>query len=443
MNRVVAWTILVSISFTLATPVLGIQNRVYAQTVGANSPTVLQITAEIKNKIQSKTDEIGRLEKEIEIYQKELRTVSSEANSLSQAISELDITRKKLQAELKVTQAKIDRVNLDIESLNNRINSASENIDDSKDSLGALMRRVHQSDDSSLIEVLLESPSVSAPLNALENYSRLTGGVTEAIDSLTESKTNLESTRASVQKKRKELTALKSSLVDQEKLIADTAKEKQNILAITKNRESNYIVLLTDKARQKEEFEKEINTYEAALKLVVDPSKIPKAGAGVLQWPLDSVFVTQYFGNTDFAVRNPQGYSGKGHNGIDLRAPIGTPVKSSANGRVIGVGNTGLIKGCYSYGKWIMVEHPNGLSTLYAHLSLPKVVTGQTVYAGEIIGYSGNTGYTTGPHLHFGVYASEGVRITAITNSLRCKGAVIPVADYKAYLNPMAYLSNN
>lgn len=442
MIRLAAWTILVSISFAIAAPFLDISGKALAQTANIATPSVQQITNEIKNKIQSKTDEIGRLEKEIEIYQKELRTVSSEANSLSQAISELDITRKKLQAELRVTQVKIDRVNLDIESLNSRINSAAENIDESRDSLGALMRRVHQADDSSLVEILLESPSVSVQINALENYSRLTGGVTEAIDSLTASKTNLETTRATVQQKRKELTSLKSSLVDQEKLISDTAKEKQSILAITKNRESNYIVLLTDKARQKEEFEREINAYEAALKLVVDPSKLPKAGTGVLGWPLDSVYVTQYFGNTDFAARNPQGYSGKGHNGIDLRAPIGTPIKSSANGRVIGVGNTGLIKGCYSYGKWIMVEHPNGLSTLYAHLSLPKVVTGQTVYAGETIGYSGNTGYTTGPHLHFGVYASEGVRITAITNSLRCKGAVIPVADYKAYLNPMSYLSN-
>lgn len=409
-------------------------------TVAVLDPAIKQITDELKNKIQGKTDEIDRLEKEISAYQVELKSVSNQASSLSQAVSELDITRKKLQVELKVTQVKIDKVNLNLESLGSKINSTTEDIGDGKESLSALMRHVHQNDDSSLIEVLLESRSVAVPVNVLENYSRLTGGVTEAIGSLNLSKSNLESTRKTVQQQRKELTDLKSDLVDQEKLIADTAKEKQSILTVTKNRESNYMTLLADKQRQKEEFEREVNAYEAALKLAVDPSKLPTAGAGVLKWPLDSVTVTQYFGQTEFATRNPQGYNGLGHNGIDLRAAIGTPIKAASNGTVIGVGNTGLIKGCYSYGKWIMVKHPNGLSTLYAHMSLQKVAIGETVYTGQLLGYSGNTGYTTGPHLHFGVYATEGVRITAITNSAHCKGAIIPTADYKAYLNPLSYM---
>lgn len=415
-------------------------NVANAQTGAIAVTTVEQIKDILKSKIQSKNDEIERLEREITTYQGELRDVSSQASSLSQAVSELDITSKKLRAELKVTQAKIDRVNLDLESLGDKISSATEDIGDGKDSLGALMRRVHQSDDSTLIEVLLEAPSVAAPVNALENYSRLTGGVTEAINHLTVSKTNLESTRKSVQQKRKELTDLKNELTDQAKLIADTAKEKQSILTVTKNRESNYMILLADKQKQKEEFEQEISSYEAALKLAVDPSKLPKVSAGVLQWPLDSVVVTQHFGQTEFATRNPQGYNGLGHNGIDLRAAIGTPIKASSNGTVIGVGNTGLIRGCYSYGKWVMIKHPNGLSTLYAHMSLQKVVVGEQVFTGQLIGYSGNTGYTTGPHLHFGVYATEGVRITAISSSTRCKGAIIPTADYKAYLNPLSYL---
>ena len=107
---------------------------------------------------------------------------------------------------------------------------------------------------------------------------------------------------------------------------------------------------------------------------------------------------------------------------------------------VAGTGNTGVLRSCVSYGKWIMLRHPNGLSTLYAHLSLIDVVPGQQVRAGQTIAYSGNTGYTTGPHLHFGVYATQGIEIKPLTNSVNCRNIIIPVADFKAYLNPLSYL---
>jgi len=181
---------------------------------------------------------------------------------------------------------------------------------------------------------------------------------------------------------------------------------------------------------------------ESQLKLAVDSGKLPDTGKGILAWPVDKVFVTQYFGNTPFATANAQIYGGKGHNGIDLRASIGTPIKASMSGTVVGLSNTDTIRGCYSYGKWVMVEHPNGLSTIYAHLSLQSVTKGQSVSTGQIIGYSGNTGYTTGPHLHYTVYATEGTRIKTLSKgeSNHCTGATIPVADFKAYLNPLSYL---
>ena len=87
-----------------------------------------------------------------------------------------------------------------------------------------------------------------------------------------------------------------------------------------------------------------------------------------------------------------------------------------------------------------MVKHPNGLSTLYAHLSLQTVSIGEVVSSGQVIGYSGNTGYSTGPHLHFGVYATQGVEIKTFDSSKNCKGATVPLADLKAYLNPLSYL---
>ena len=103
---------------------------------------------------------------------------------------------------------------------------------------------------------------------------------------------------------------------------------------------------------------------------------------------------------------------------------------------------------CYSFGKWVMLQHPNGLNTLYAHLSdNTEVSKGQAVTTGQLIGYSGMTGYATGPHLHFGVYAGAGVKIMDLgtfrgSGGTPCTdaGAVLPVAPNNAYLNPISYL---
>ena len=86
-----------------------------------------------------------------------------------------------------------------------------------------------------------------------------------------------------------------------------------------------------------------------------------------------------------------------------------------------------------------MVRHDNGLSTIFGHLSVISAVNGQKLKTGELIGFSGNTGYSTGPHLHISVYATQGVRIEKYVNSRGCKEAVLPLADIRAYLDPLAY----
>ncbi|EPV9390376.1 peptidoglycan DD-metalloendopeptidase family protein [Campylobacter upsaliensis] len=92
----------------------------------------------------------------------------------------------------------------------------------------------------------------------------------------------------------------------------------------------------------------------------------------------------------------------RAHLGVDYAAPTGTPVKSSGNGTVTFIGTQG------GYGKVIKIKHASGYTTLYAHLSrFAKIKTGQKVKQGELIGYVGSTGMSTGPHLHFGVYLNN------------------------------------
>ena len=202
--------------------------------------------------------------------------------------------------------------------------------------------------------------------------------------------------------------------------------------------------MLKQKQAAQAALEKELRSFESKLKFILDPSTIPAAGTAVFNWPVKNVIITQYFGGTEFAKRNASVYGGRAyHPGVDFGVPRGTSIYAPLGGVVRATGDTDIVPGCLSWGKWTLIDHPNGLTTLYAHQSVISVVPGQSVATGEVIGYSGNTGYSTGPHLHFTVYAKAGVTVrqfSEIKTVTSCGPASTPTAAIDAYLDPMLYL---
>lgn len=121
----------------------------------------------------------------------------------------------------------------------------------------------------------------------------------------------------------------------------------------------------------------------ATTKLAV--KKLPTAPLGYFVKPMKSYVKTQGI---------------HGHNGVDLSGPYGSSIVAVAAGRVIVAKSSGYNGG---YGSMIVVAHPNGIQTLYAHLSQVSVSQGDNVQQGQVIGAEGNTGRSTGPHLHIEV----------------------------------------
>lgn len=395
-----------------------------------------QSADELRSKINDRNDAIAKLEAEIKQYQLDVTALGKEKDSLSNAIKALDLSKKKLEADTKITENKVAAKNLEIRELSLQIGDKSERITDSKRVITQSLYTLSQMNSASVIETILSQKSFSDMWSSADELTNLQGTMQDRIVELEGLKVNLEGNKKLTEKKKAELVSLQNDLKNQTKIIAENVREKNSILAETKNTEANYKQLLATKEKQKAAFEQEITALESALKITIDPNSIPSSGSTVLIWPLANAKITQYFGNTTFSIQNPGAYKGAGHNGIDFAASIGTPVKSAATGVVSQVINTNLAQRC-GYGKWIAVKHSNGLTTLYAHLSLPTVAKGDTVVAGQIIGYSGNTGFTTGPHLHFGVYVTQGFQTI---ESKSCPGIIIPYAAYNAYLNPLSFL---
>jgi len=399
-----------------------------------------QTADELQQKIDQRNKDISDLENQIKGYQGQIESLGTQANTLTATIKSLDLTQKKLAASIEITQNRIAEKNLEIQRLGLQINSKKSAINDDERIIRQSFVDLSGEDTLSVEQIFLSSKSISDVMNSLDSLTALESNIRNRVGKLNLDKTALESNKADTEKARRDLVALNNQLNDQQKVVLATAAEKKNLLAQTHQSEAAYKQILADKKKQEEAFQQEVSAYESQLHLLVNPNLIPHTGSGVLAWPLDKIVITQYFGNTPFATANPQIYSGKGHTGVDFGTTIGTPVKAALTGTVVGLGNTDLYAGCYSFGKWIMIKHPDGLSTLYAHLSVQSVSMGDNVSTGQIIAYSGNTGYSTGPHLHFGVYATQGVVIKAFEAGSHCQGAVIPFADPKAYLNPLSFL---
>ena len=393
---------------------------------------------ELRQKITDRNTAIANLEKEIGQYQEQIEEVGKQSKTLQSTIKSLDLSGKKLTADLNVTENKIGKTNDTIEELGLQIQTKEKEIGASYDVIAESIRSINETDSQTLIETMLRYDNLSDFTDEIERLKQFQNAVEIKLLTLRELKVGLEGNKAETEKKKKELTTLKSTLADQKRIVEINKKEKDTLLKDTKNKETTYKKTLSEKVALRDAFAKELLDFESQLRFEIDPSRLPQTGSGVLSWPLEKVSITQNFGNTAFAQAG--GYNGQGHNGIDLRASIGTAVKSALNGTVSGIGDTDSVCSGASYGKWVLIEHPNGLSTIYAHLSLIKVSAGQSVSTGEIIGYSGSTGYATGPHLHFTVYATQGVRIYDRKSAV-CRGTYhIPVADFKAYLNPLLYL---
>lgn len=396
---------------------------------------------ELKNKIEERNNNINELEEEIKKYQKELEIVGEEKKTLNNEVYRLNLDRKKITTDISLTNNKIYSTQLSIEKLGIEVDDKDKRIENNMVGLSESVRLMNEYDSNSLVEILLSNNELSEIWDDIEGLQRFQIGVREKTAELRDLKTSLEENKKETEEKKRELIGYRSELSDQKSIIEYNKKEKDQLLSATESKESNYKKILAEKERLREEFEQELKDLESQLRVEIDPDSIPKSDYGVLNWPLDNIYLTQYFGKTSFSTQNPQVYNGKGHTGIDFRASSGTKVKAALGGVVQGIGNTDTIPPkCYSYGKWVLIKHNNGLSTLYAHLSLIKVSPGQTVNSGEIIGYSGNTGYSTGPHLHFSVYATDGVQITKFEKSINCKDKYIPLAPYNAYLNPLSYL---
>lgn len=397
---------------------------------------------QLKGNLDSLSVKIKALDEEIKAYNKKIGQTQGEAKTLKDALAKLEVRRTGLTKDIEYTKLRIRKAEENITFTKGKIQNTESALERAKSALSETMRTLVYNEPSIpyFMTALGEGSHLSDALDMSKRNIDIMDAINEKAQALVDTRTTLAVQKASFEQRKNTLVSLNETLNDQKQLVDLTSKDKSTLLQQTKNKESSYQQMLADRKKKKSDLEAELLDVEAKLQTIVDSSKIPKYGKGILQYPLDQVIITQYFGNTPFSSKNPQVYNGSGHNGIDFGTKVGTPIYSAASGVVLGTGDTDASCAGVSYGKWVLVKHGNGLTSLYAHLSVIQVKAGDVLTARQKVGLSGNTGYSTGPHLHFTVYASDSVQITKYVSKVCGTNMTMPIAPRAGYLNPLSYL---
>jgi murein DD-endopeptidase MepM/ murein hydrolase activator NlpD len=405
------------------------------------TPVAAQTIEQLQAQIADRQDRLTEIEKEIAEFEAALQEVGAERSTLEAAIRGLELERRKINADITYTEGLINNTDLEINKLTIEINQTERDIEQNRRAIAEIIRAIDETDDETMVEVLLTNQHLSDFWQQLDDLETIRNAVGKQVEELRALQSELQDTKESESVKRESLVDLKEQYDGQRQVLVNNQAEREELLTATRSEENEYQRLLEQKRAAREQLRQEVQNIEQELQFILDPNKIPTPGTPVFRWPLDNNIITQRFGYTQFALSGA--YGGSRHNGMDLGTPTGSKLYATLTGTVRDTGNTDIVPGCFSWGKWILLDHPNGLSSMYAHLSHISVTPGQTVRTGDVIGFTGNTGYSTGPHLHWTLYVSDAVQVRQFNefkSVTSCGAAKSPFAAIEGYLDPLDYL---
>lgn len=333
-----------------------------------------------------------------------LAQVKSEEANTEQAIIDLQNLIAHLQDEIQAelgaiaqTQAKINALNLQIAALEADIAKRQAYIDQREKLLARRVRAMDMHGQIDYLELIVTATSFTDLLDRIAIMQEIIRSDHSLIEELRAERAKVQAERDQLATQRDQMNALLAQQQAQEQTLAATQAEEQQALAYQQEHQAELQAL-----------QAKLQAAQAAInaQVVQDQQNYAAAaaaaggGSGQFSWPeRGNFYISQGFGCTDYPLEpyDPNCPQKHFHAGIDIAGPDGANIYAADTG-IVSLGYDE-----YGYGNYIVLTHGNGYSTLYGHLSGYNVSDGQTVARGQVIGFEGSTGNSSGPHLHFGV----------------------------------------
>lgn len=386
--------------FFLAT--LAVAPLAYAQTNGSeeNAPGIKQEVDDLNRQIQEKEKRVKEMESSIGEYKQKIKKYEDAAATLQNEVALLENRMEEKKLAVERTKQQTDIVNLEIQSLGRQIRVEQAGIVRREAGLEELIRQLADADRMTSADVLIAQPSLSDFFVRMDQLNRVEQDLVDATKSLKESKLALEMKRAEMESRRAVLLDQQKILQQEERELAGDRSAKISLLDESHNTEQEFQRILYELRQQQQAEADDAAALQNKLKDKLDSIDTALArGDILLNWPVRVLRgLSAGFHDPSYPFRKLFE-----HPGVDIPTNVGTPVHAAAGGYVAW-NRTGK-----QYGNYVMLVHPGGIATVYAHLSRFGARPDTYVERGDIIGYSGGrpgdqgAGLSTGPHLHFEV----------------------------------------
>ena len=349
--------------------------------------SLLPSTVEAKS-VSDMQDEIDSLSQQIKDLENKMS--ANQSKLADEKARQEQLTEQILNVEQQVSlyNTKIDEVNELIAAKEAEISAKEEEIAESEELFAARLRRMYITNtSSSTLSTLLSASSFSDFLNRYEILKRISQEDRSAIEELNVQKTEYETLKA-------ELDSQKAELKEASDAVNEKYTQLQSMYAESEQAESSILDANKQYMENAEKYKKEQDALEQEIQELLQNEGSDEAyGDGQLKWPVPTrSYISSYFGWRTLYGRPNY------HKGIDIPGSAGTNIVAADAGKVLKVS-----KLTYGYGWHVIIDHGNGVSTLYAHCSRLDVSVGDYVKKGQVVAGIGTTGNSTGNHVHFEV----------------------------------------
>lgn len=400
--------------------------------------TVASAGPEAVDQKEKQIEENNNKIKELQDRNKEIPEIQNKINgdidSIQQKISEKSKELDSAEIEINSYEAKISNIKENIGFIEKQINDTQDNIEnkqkeiqqkeqeekEKEEMLGKRLRAMYMSNPAdAILQSLLESSSFSDLISRVNNISRMIkmdNGLIDEVKTLKqnlenskkkleEDKIALENNKAKVMADKKDLEQAQNELIARKKAseaivqqLNSMEKDKKNLIVKLDNEKSNNNEKISDLVEFNDNARAEIDNF--IKNQINNNNNGGNNNSGVTPPSNSTGFIkpvvgpiTSKYGPRIHPITGAKGF----HHGVDFGVGYGTPIKAAQSGKVVFAGWNDV------YGKMIILDHGNGIQTVYAHSQALYVSTGQTVSQGQAIAEVGTTGMSTGPHLHFEV----------------------------------------